>query len=89
MLAYFFGANLTQKGLQILSEFMESVMPNEDIKLPKTFDQIANLLLKKMDSKIKFEKVYYCSNCKLSCSKLNNSKQRYCQNKNCTFRYEN
>ena len=61
MLAYFFGANLTQKGLKILSEFMESFMPNEDLKLPKTFDQIANLLLKKMDSKIKFDKVFYCS----------------------------
>ena len=59
MLAYFFGANLTQKGLKILSEFMESFMPNEDLKLPKTFDQIANLLLKKMDSKIKFDKISF------------------------------
>ena len=56
---------------------MESFMPNEDLKLPKTFVQIANLLLKKMDSKIKFDKVFDCANCKLISAKSKNPKQRY------------
>ena len=58
MLAYFFGSNLSQNGFKMFCEFLHSTSSEPYINVPKTFDQTCDLLLKKLNSKIKFKKIY-------------------------------
>ncbi len=75
LLAMFFGGNLTQTAFNIVVQFLNS---SKAMSLPKTFDQVADFFLKILNVATKYQKIYYCSNCRSSFETLEYSKQRIC-----------
>jgi hypothetical protein len=61
MLALFFASNLTQTGLKLVAEFVNSI----GVILPKTFNQASNALLSKVGgTSLNYSRKVYCMQCK-------------------------
>ncbi len=60
LLSLFFAANLTQSGLKLVSEFINTFSPGK----PKNFDQASNALMSHMDTSLKYVRKVLCNVCK-------------------------
>ena len=75
LLSTFFSTKITLSAFSTILDFLRIIKP--EFKIPKSFNECSNLLLKSYSDEIFFEKKWYCNNCDTYII-LNHPKQRIC-----------
>lgn len=75
LLTGFFSAKMTQNCLSIVLKIINFLI---DAKIPKSFDELAQIILNKNNDKIEYDKKWYCYMCKKYIRIEDDKRQRKC-----------